>query len=65
MDSNTPTAYQNTSGRLAYSRTETAALLGLAPITVDRLTKRGLLKACRATRRPLYSAVEIERFLAR
>lgn len=49
--------------RLAYSRQETAILLGVSPITVDRLAKRGLLKPSRATRRPLYSKKEIERFL--
>ena len=49
--------------RLAYSRQETAILLGVSPITVDRLAKRGLLKPSRATRRPLYSKKEIERTL--
>ena len=38
--------------RLAYSRLETAKLLGVSPITVDRLAKRGLLRPSRATRRP-------------
>ena len=49
--------------RLAYSRTETAKLLGVSPVTVDRLAKRGLLRPSRATRRPLYSKAEIQRFL--
>lgn len=49
--------------RLAYTRTEAARVLGITPITVDRLAKRGLLKPSRATRRPLYSLREIERFL--
>ena len=49
--------------RLAYSRLETAKLLGVSPITVDRLAKRGLLRPSRATRRPLYSKAEIQRFL--
>ena len=52
-----------TEHRLAYSRTETAKLLGVSPITIDRLAKRGLLKPSRATRRPLYSKAEINRFL--
>ncbi|MGB0412979.1 MAG: helix-turn-helix domain-containing protein [Coraliomargarita sp.] len=39
-------------------------MLGLSAPTVDRLTKRGLLRPSRATRRPLYSKAEIERFLA-
>jgi len=49
--------------RLALSRKETAAALGISAPTVDRLTKRGLLNPSRATRRPLYSIKEIERFL--
>ena len=49
--------------RLAYSRQETAQLLGVSPVTIDRLAKRGLLRPSRATRRPLYSKREIERFL--
>ena len=49
--------------RLAYSRVETAELLGVSAPTVDRLTKRGLLNPSRATRRPLYPKTEIERFL--
>ena len=49
--------------RLAYSRTETAKLLGVSPITIDRLAKRGLLRPSRAIRRPLYSKSEIQRFL--
>jgi len=49
--------------RLAFSRVETAEMLGYSPPTIDRLTKRGLLHPSRATRRPLYSKAEIERFL--
>ena len=49
--------------RLAYSRLETAKLLGVSPITIDRVAKRGLLRPSRATRRPLYSKAEIRRFL--
>ena len=49
--------------RLAYTREETAKLLGVSPITIDRLAKRGLLRPSRATRRPLYSKAEIQRFL--
>jgi hypothetical protein len=41
--------------RLALTRKQTAAALGISPITVDRLTKRKLLRPSRATRRPLYS----------
>jgi DNA-binding transcriptional MerR regulator len=49
--------------KLALSRTEAAEALGISPITIDRLTKRGLLNPSRATRRPLYSIAEIQRFL--
>jgi DNA-binding transcriptional MerR regulator len=49
--------------KLAYSRTEAAEALGVSPITIDRLAKRGLLKPSRATRRPIYPVWEIERFL--
>ena len=49
--------------KLALTRVETAQALGVRPVTVDRLAKRGLLHPSRATRRPLYSVKEIERFL--
>ena len=49
--------------RLSFSRAEAAEILGLSPITIDRLTKRGLLNPSRATRRPLYPIWELERFL--
>jgi hypothetical protein len=49
--------------KLALTRAETAEALGITPVTVDRLAKRGLLRPSRATRRPLYSIEEIERFL--
>ena len=49
--------------KLALSREEAARALGVSAITVDRLTKRGLLRPSRATRRPLYPVWEMERFL--
>jgi hypothetical protein len=49
--------------KLALNRIETAQAIGQSPATVDRLTKRGLLRPSRATRRPVYSVKEIERFL--
>ena len=49
--------------KLALNRIETAQAISQSPATVDRLTKRGLLRRCRATRRPLYAVKEIERFL--
>jgi hypothetical protein len=49
--------------KLALSRVEAAEAIGVTPVTVDRLAKRGLLRPSRATRRPLYPIWEIERFL--
>ena len=49
--------------KLALSRVEAAEAIGVTPVTVDRLAKRGLLRPSRATRRPLYPLWEIERFL--
>ncbi|MDX2080462.1 MAG: helix-turn-helix domain-containing protein [Terrimicrobiaceae bacterium] len=56
---------QDTSGRLALSREEAARTLGISPASVDRLTKRGLLRPSRATRRPLYPVTELVEFLNR
>jgi hypothetical protein len=49
--------------RLALTTSETAAALGIKETSVWRLTRRGLLKPNRATRKPLYSIAEIQRFL--
>lgn len=49
--------------RLSFTRTEVAEILGITPVTVDRLARRGLLRPSRATRRPLYPRWELERFL--
>ena len=49
--------------KLALTRVEAAEALSLSPATLDRLVKRGLLRPCRATGRPLFSIAEIERFL--
>jgi predicted site-specific integrase-resolvase len=49
--------------KLGLYRSEAARALGISPATLDRLTKRGLLRPSRATRRPIYPIVEIERFL--
>lgn len=50
--------------KLALNRKEAAVALSVSAETIDRLTSRGLLKPSRATRRPLYSVAELERFLA-
>jgi len=49
--------------KLALSRSEAAQAIGVTPVTIDRLAKRGLLSPSRATRRPLYPIWEIERYL--
>jgi DNA-binding XRE family transcriptional regulator len=54
---------QNTVPKLALTREEAAQAIGVHPITISRLTERGLLRPSRATRRPLYPVTEIERFL--
>jgi hypothetical protein len=46
-----------------FKRAEAAAYLGVAKITIDRLTKRGLLHPSRALRHPIYSREDLDRFL--
>ena len=60
---NAPAKATNSRPRLSYGRIEAAEILGVKPITIDRLAKRGLLRPSRATRRPLYPLWELERFL--
>lgn len=59
----TPDYTSTAKTRLALTREEAGAALGVHANTVDRLAKRGLLHPSRATRRPLYPVWEIERFL--
>jgi len=50
--------------RLQVSRVEAARILGFKnATTVDRLRARGLLHPNLATRRPMYSIKELERFV--
>lgn len=49
--------------KLALTREEAAKAIGQSAVTIDRLTKRGLLNPSRATRRPVYPVWELERFL--
>ena len=49
---------------LAYSRVEAAQLLGISPVSLGRLCKRGLIRPCRALRSPLFTKAELQRFLA-
>jgi len=60
---NTPENIKLHTPKLALTREEAGEALGISAVTVDRLAKRGLLCPSRATRRPLYSVLEIERFL--
>lgn len=62
MNANTETQ-NKPKGPMALSRIEAAAQLGISPISLDRLVKRGLLNPSRATRRPLFPVWELERFL--
>lgn len=58
-----PNIFADFSGRLALTRHEAARSLGISASQLDKLTKRGLLRPSRATRRPLYSVQELVRFL--
>lgn len=49
--------------KLAYTRAEAAAQLGVHPITISRMTANGELRASRVCRRPLYTHEELQRFL--
>ena len=51
------------SGKLAYSRKELAALLGISTRSLRRLEQRGLLMPSRALRKKLYSAKAVDAFL--
>jgi len=55
-----PKAYIEKKG---FKRAEAAIYLGVATITIDRLTKRGLLHPSRALRHPIYSKDDLDRFL--
>jgi hypothetical protein len=59
----TPNLFADASGRLALTRFEAARSLGISLSELDKVTKRGLLRPSRATRRPLYPVHEILRFL--
>lgn len=49
--------------KLAFTRREAAHLISQSPATLDRLVARGLLHPSRATRRPIFTREELERFL--
>jgi hypothetical protein len=56
----TPKTYIEKKG---FKRAEAAIYLGVAKITIDRLTQRGLLHPSRALRHPIYSRDDLDRFL--
>ena len=49
--------------RYGLNRQEAAQAIGHSLATLDRLTKRGLLRPSRATRRPSYAPEELKRFM--
>lgn len=49
--------------RMAYSKKETADMLGISKISLERLEARGLIKSSKALRHKMYPLTEIERFL--
>jgi hypothetical protein len=49
--------------KMGFKRAEAATYLGVNPVTIDRLTKRGLLHPSRALRHPIYSKDDLDRFL--
>ena len=59
----TDTEAKNHVEKKGYKRAEAAIYLGVAKITIDRLTKRGLLHPSRALRHPIYSKDDLDRFL--
>ena len=46
-----------------FKRAEAGTYLGVTAVTIDRLTKRGLLHPSRALRHPIYSRDDLDRFL--
>ena len=54
---------QVTVEKKGFKRAEAAIYLGITAVTIDRLTKRGLLHPSRALRHPIYSRDDLDRFL--
>jgi excisionase family DNA binding protein len=50
--------------KLALTLRETAQALGLSPITIRRLNRRGLLRNVKCVRHLRFPVKEVERFLA-
>jgi hypothetical protein len=49
--------------KMGFKRAEAAFYLGITAVSIDRLTKRGLLHPSRALRHPIYSRHDLDRFL--
>jgi hypothetical protein len=54
---------QATIEKKGFKRAEAATYLGVTPVTIDRLAKRGLLRPSRALRHPIYIRDDLDRFL--
>jgi hypothetical protein len=59
----TRTVNRATVEKKGFKRAEAAFYLGVTPVSIDRLTKRGLLHPSRALRHPIYSRDDLDRFL--
>ncbi len=59
----TGTVIQATVEKKGFKRAEAAIYLGITTVSIDRLTKRGLLHPSRALRHPIYSRDDLDRFL--
>ena len=57
------TASQIKVEKMGFKRAEAAFYLGVTTVTIDRLTKRGLLRPCRALRHPIFCRDDLDRFL--
>ena len=49
--------------KIGYNKVEAGKILGMSPMTVDRLVARGLLSPSRGTRRPMFTMEELERYM--
>jgi excisionase family DNA binding protein len=58
-----PTSTSTPQTKLVYTRDEVAEILGVHPMTILRMTKRGALRQCRGLRRSRYSHEELQRYL--
>ena len=59
----TGTVNRATVEKKGFKRAEAAVYLGVTTVSIDRLTKRGLLHPSRALRHPIYSRDDLDRFL--